>query len=94
LLAYLRGRADFEVDPRRCALMLIDLQEEFVTPELTPFWVPDATQALPRVRRLRDGCREIGVPVLYTAFGGAHGGLDRPRSGAGMPNRFPQVRPM
>jgi nicotinamidase-related amidase len=82
------GDALFPIVPDRCALLVIDMQEEFVTPGWTPFWVPAATQAIPRIRALIDCCRGAGIPVIYTAFGNTHGFLDRPRSGAWMPNRF------
>jgi len=86
---YERGCASFDVDQDDCALLVIDMQDEFVRPGWTPYWVPGATRAVPRVLRLIDACRDAGVPVIYTAFAATHEGLDRPRSGAAMPNRIP-----
>jgi nicotinamidase-related amidase len=70
---------------------VIDMQDEFVRPHWTPFWVPDATRLVPGIRRLVDACRRLEVPVIYTAFARTHGYTDRPRSGASMPNRYREV---
>lgn len=86
--AYEEGAADFEIVPARCALLVIDMQDEFVRPGWTPYWVPEATRQVPRVRRLIATCRAAGVPVIYTAFAATHRYLDRPRSGRHMPNRY------
>jgi nicotinamidase-related amidase len=64
------------------------MQDEFVRPHWTPFWVPDATRQVPGIRRLIDSCRKLDIPVIYTAFAASHHHADRPRSGATMPNRF------
>jgi nicotinamidase-related amidase len=76
--AYERGRASFEREPERAALLVIDMQDEFVRPEWSPYWVPAATRMAPRLRRLVDTCRETGVPVVWTIFDDTHLGLDRP----------------
>lgn len=85
------GDAGFPILTGRCALLVIDMQEEFVKPGWTPFWVPAATEAVPRIRALIDCCRSAGVPVIYTTFGNTNRFLDRPKSGSSMPNRYPQV---
>ncbi|MFW6078165.1 MAG: cysteine hydrolase family protein [Gemmatimonadota bacterium] len=89
--AYERGAARFDVVAERCALLVIDMQDEFVRPGWTPFWVPEATRQAPRIRRLIDACRSLGVPVVYTVFSRTHEFLDRPRSGPSMPNRYPEL---
>lgn len=55
----------FEIKPEECALVVIDLQEDFVNPG-NPMCVPEAYRQIPRVLALIEGCREAGVPVLYT----------------------------
>jgi nicotinamidase-related amidase len=50
--------------------------------------VPDATRMVPRLMSFIARCRQLGLPVVFTAFAGTHHGLDRPRSGAYMPNRY------
>jgi nicotinamidase-related amidase len=86
--AYTEGIANFPVSREMCALLVIDMQDEFVKPHWTPFWVPDATKQVPRIKRLIDHCRAFKVPVIYTAFAKTHIYYDRPASGAFMPNRF------
>jgi nicotinamidase-related amidase len=55
----------FEIKPEECALIVIDLQEDFVNPG-NPMCVPEACRQIPRVKALIQGCRDSGVPVLYT----------------------------
>ena len=78
----------FGVDPERTALLVIDMQDEFVKPHWTPFWVPDATRIARRVKRLVDFCRNKNIPVIFTVFARTHFFLDRPKTGAFMPNRY------
>jgi nicotinamidase-related amidase len=91
--AYSFGHASFEIERRRCALLVIDMQDEFVRPEWTPYWVPEATRRIPTIRHLMDRCRALQVPVIFTAFAATHHNLDRPASGDKMPNRFPGITP-
>lgn len=88
---YRRGDAGFALDPARTALVLIDMQEEFVTERGGPYRVPEAARRVPAMRRLLDGFRARGLPVLHTAFAATHGFRDRPRLGALMPNRAPDA---
>lgn len=76
------------VDPEKTALLVIDMQDEFVKPRWTPYWVPEATRIARRVRQLIDFCRSKRIPVLFTAFARTHSYLDRPKSGAFMSNRY------
>ena len=78
--AYERGTATFSIDPARTALLVIDMQDEFVRPGWSPFWVPAATRMAPRLRRLIEHARSVGVPVIWTIFDDTHHNLDRPRS--------------
>jgi nicotinamidase-related amidase len=88
---YEKGQADFPLVAGRCALLVIDMQEEFVTPRRTPFWVPAATQIVPRIAGLIEACRAQSIPIIFTAFAATHGFLDRPKCGRSMPNRFGQL---
>lgn len=56
----------FEIKADECALIVVDLQEDFVNPA-NPMCVPEAYRQIPRVKQLIEGCRRVGVPVLYTA---------------------------
>ena len=89
--AYERGVARFDIAAGRSALLVIDMQDEFVRPGWTPFWVPEATRQVPRIRRLIAACRTAGVPVIYTVFSATHRYLDRPATGSLMPNRYPDL---
>ena len=89
--AYDDAYATFQVVTDRCALLVIDMQDEFVKPGWTPYWVPEATRMVPRVATVIAACRDVSVPVIYIAFAATHHRLDRPRAGAFMPNRYPGV---
>ncbi|GHO47199.1 cysteine hydrolase family protein [Ktedonospora formicarum] len=86
--AYREGNAAFGVERDYCALLVIDMQEEFVKPHSTPFWVPEATRQVPLIKQLIEACRAKSVPVIYTAFARTHHYLDRPLAGPLMPNRY------
>lgn len=90
--AYRNGDAGFDIDSKHCALLVIDMQDEFVKPHWSPDWVPDATRKAPAIRRLIDHCRCLNVPVIYTVYSKTHNYLDRPRTGALMPGRFDEVK--
>ena len=89
--AYEHGACDFPIVPARSSLLVIDMQDEFVKPHWTPFWIPAATQMIPRVAALIEFCRPLGIPIVFTAFARTHHYLDRPRSAAFMPNRYADV---
>ena len=50
--AYAHGRANFPIRPERTALLVIDMQSEFVRPGWSPYWVPAATELVPRLAQL------------------------------------------
>lgn len=56
----------FEIRPAETALLVIDLQEDFVRPT-SPMCQPEALRQLARVRSLVDVCRRLGVPAVFTA---------------------------
>ena len=64
--AYERGDAGFEIVPEQCALLVIDMQDEFVRPHWTPDWVPEATRQVPRIKSLIEYCRRAQIPVIFT----------------------------
>ena len=89
--AYDEGDAGFDIDPGKCALPVIDMQDEFVKPHWSPDWVPEATRQVPRVKRLIDHCRKSGIPVIYTVYSDMHRFLDRPATGKFMPGRYNEL---
>lgn len=89
--AYRNGDVRFDVQAHSCALLVIDMQDEFVRPEWTSSWIPDATRQVQRIKRLIGFCRSSKIPVIYTAFKDTYSFLDRPKTGNLMPNRYPQL---
>lgn len=86
--AYHAGQANFAIVPERCALLVIDMQDEFVRPHWSPDWVPEATRQVPGIKRLVEHCRSRGIPVVFTAYSKTHDYLDRPMTGKFMPGRY------
>ncbi|MFF8422666.1 cysteine hydrolase family protein [Streptomyces sp. NPDC015680] len=84
--AYEHGRASFDVRPERAALLVIDMQDEFVRPGWSPYWVPAATRMAPGLHQLVEDCRAAAVPVIWTVFDDTHLGLDRPRALSHLPH--------
>lgn len=89
--AYSDGQAKFEIITEKCALLVIDMQDEFVKPHWTPYWVPEATRQVPKIKRVIDHCRSKIIPIIFTVFSRSHRYLDRPKTGKFMPNRFPDL---
>ena len=89
--AYHKGDAGFTIVPEKCALLVIDMQDEFVKPGWTPYWVPEATRQVSKIKKLIEHCRNTEVPVIFTVFSKTHNYLDRPASGSLMPNRYPEL---
>ncbi|MFQ5912708.1 MAG: cysteine hydrolase family protein [Nitrospinota bacterium] len=56
----------FEIKKEECALIVVDLQNDFVAPN-SPIWIPEALRQIPRNKRLIEAARRHGVPVIYTA---------------------------
>ncbi len=65
---YRNGAADMRVRPGQTALLIVDMIDEFVRPQWTPYWIPDATAQAPRIRAVRDAFRAAGAPVIYLAY--------------------------
>ncbi|MBW4718673.1 isochorismatase family protein [Saccharothrix obliqua] len=53
------------VDPESCALLVIDMQNDFVR-EGFPMAVPMARERVSTMRDVVDTCRGAGIPVIYT----------------------------
>jgi len=65
---YESGEATIRINPKKTALIVIDMVEEFTKPNLTPSWIPDATTQIPKIKELLSLCRSLNVPVIYTYF--------------------------
>ena len=64
----LRIRGDLRIfrdlDPDKTALVIIDMQNAFLEPG-GPIEVPSAREIVEPVNRVAQGCRELGVPVIW-----------------------------
>ncbi|MFX1308264.1 MAG: cysteine hydrolase family protein [Promethearchaeota archaeon] len=89
--AYNEGNARFEIVLDKCALLVIDMQNEFVKPHWSPDWVPEATRQIPRIKRLIEHCRNKNIPVIFTVYSKTHNYLDRPKTGEFMPGRYSEL---
>jgi nicotinamidase-related amidase len=56
---------DFPMDHRKTALLVIDLQEGFVAAGAR-MWTPENLRIMPRVKKLIEHCRSLGIPVIFT----------------------------
>jgi nicotinamidase-related amidase len=86
--AYKSGDIQFDINFEKCALIVIDMQDEFVKPEWTSSWIPEATRQVPKIKRLIEFSRSKNIPVIYTAFRDTNLFKDRPKTGELMPNRY------
>jgi nicotinamidase-related amidase len=58
------GMTDFKFDPRRTALLNIDMQNCFV--ENSPVAAPRGREIVPRINKLAEVCRKRGALVIHT----------------------------
>jgi nicotinamidase-related amidase len=65
---YETGEASIKVNPKKTAIIVVDMLEEFTKPHFTPSWIPEATKQLPKIKDLIDTCRKADVPVIYTYY--------------------------
>ncbi len=78
------GRDYFKMDPRRAALMVIDMQNAFVA-EGAPLETPGARAMIPRLEGLIRFAREQRIPVIWTQSD------HRPPYGGLMLRKFPVI---
>ena len=78
------GSNFFAIDARRCALIVIDMQNAFVAPG-APFETPGARDMLPRLERLIGFARDTGMPIVWTQSD------HRPPYGGLMLKKFPII---
>ena len=66
------------IDPRRTAMIVVDMENDFVAPG-APLETPAGRTMLPTLKRALTFCRERGIPVIYTTHAHRHGGCDMGR---------------
>src|SRR5438034_2894321 len=59
------GKSFFTIDPRRCALIVIDMQNAFVA-EGAVFETPGARAMIPRLEHLIQFARATRIPIVWT----------------------------
>ena len=59
------GKKKWEFERDRCALIVIDMQNDFVA-DGGYIQVEEARNQIPKIKRLIEKCRELSVPVIYT----------------------------
>jgi len=89
--AYCHGQASFAINAAECALLVIDMQDEFVKPHWTPDWVPEATRQVPRIKQLIEYCRRSSIPVIFTVYSRTYNYQDRPCTSSAMPGRYSEL---
>jgi nicotinamidase-related amidase len=89
--AFKNGNASFTTSPEKSVLLVIDMQNEFVLPEWTSSWIPEATRQVEKIKEVIHKCREKNIPIIYTVFSKTYNYYDRPLTGEYMPNRFPEL---
>jgi len=85
---YETGTAAFEIISNKCALLVVDMQDEFVKPKWSPYWVPEATRQIPKIKRLINHCRGKEIPVIFTVYSKTHNYMDRPKASHFMPYKL------
>jgi nicotinamidase-related amidase len=78
------GESFFQIDPRRCALIIIDMQNAFVA-EGAVFETPGARTMIPRLERLIKIARASSIPIVWTQSD------HRPPFGGLMLRKFPPI---
>jgi nicotinamidase-related amidase len=75
---YVEAEAQMDIEPGHTALLVIDMTDEFVKPHWSPYWVPAATRAVPRIKAVIEAFRQAGWPVIYLAYELGQRGLNFP----------------
>jgi len=88
---YEQGDVDFEIKPEKTALLVIDMQDEFVKPNWSPYWVPEATKIVPKIKRMIKHCRQENIPIIYTVYSETNKFLDRPKTFFKLPRCLPDL---
>jgi len=65
---YEGGEASIKINPKKTALIVVDMVEEFTKPKMTPSWIPEATRQLPKIKELIEAYRSVGAQVIYTCY--------------------------
>jgi len=64
-----------DITPAKCALIVVDMQNDFVAPG-APMETPAGRAMLPKLTRAIDFCRRVGARVIYTTHAHRRDGCD------------------
>ncbi|MHA2143650.1 MAG: cysteine hydrolase family protein [Candidatus Thorarchaeota archaeon] len=53
------------INPKHTALLVIDMQNDFIK-EGSVLEVPKIREQIPKIKKLIDTCRELGMPIIFT----------------------------
>ena len=84
---YEHETATITLNPIKTALLVIDMQDEFIKPHWTHFWIPQATRIVPTINQIITTCRDKKIPIIFTVYSKTHNYLDRPHTLWNMPSR-------
>ena len=62
-----RAKAPWEIQSKKAALLVIDLQNDFVE-EGAILEVPETRKQIPKIKKLIKTCRKPKIPVIYTVM--------------------------
>ena len=79
--------AVWKLDPTKCALIVVDMQNDFVL-EGFPMEVPNARKAIPHIQRLIAASRKLDIPIFYTQHTLTEGAVNSPLEAAYNPKLF------
>jgi nicotinamidase-related amidase len=74
---YYGKRKQWTIDPKKAALLIIDLQNDFCDPEKGAFWLPANTKMMPRMKKMLQFCRDHDIPPIFTAHQHHPSGRDK-----------------
>ena len=75
---YDHGEARVPLRVSSTSLLCVDLLKEFVEPQWSPLWIPEATRQVSRIRNLQEACRRLGIPIIHIGYETTLQGLDGP----------------
>jgi nicotinamidase-related amidase len=85
--AYEKTENTIKINPKKTALILIDLTNAFVRPRWSRLWCPESTRQVPKIRELIENCRETGIPIIHSRW------ADRDPFDSNRPKKFNQMFP-
>jgi nicotinamidase-related amidase len=61
------SQTPFTLDPKKAALVIVDMQNDFVR-KGAPFFLQGCNEAIPNVQKVLQACRQAGIPIVFLKF--------------------------